>query len=292
MDKLAATLSDEVSREVEAVLGARIVAARPALGGYTVAERWIVELEDGSSVFVKCATDADTAGWLEEELKAYRAIEADFMPRLYGWGEAGRPLMILQDLSAASWSWDWSDESVRRVLELLGRVGGTPAPSELKPLTDMAQDFTGWREIAEAPEDFLRLGLVDAAWLKRCLPALIDAEASARLEGEALVHVDVRSDNLCALGERTYLVDWNWARRGNPAFDLVAWLPSLHAEGGPAPWDITLAEPELISAIAGLFAVRAPKPPHKQGPAIRQLQLRQLRAALPWVIRALGLPEP
>ncbi len=75
-------------------------------------------------------------------------------------------------------------------------------------------------------------------------------------------------------------------------FDLIAWLPSLHAEGGPAPWDITLDEPELISAIAGFYAIRAPKPPHKRGPAIRKMQLHFLRSALPWAAKALGLPHP
>ncbi len=68
-----------------------------------------------------------------------------------------------------------------------------------------------------------------------------------------------------------------------------AWLPSLHAEGGPPPWSYTINEPELIATIAGYFAYRAWQPPHKQGPAIRQLQLAQLRSALPWAAMALGL---
>ena len=132
-------------------------------------------------------------------------------------------------------------------------------------------------------------------WLSAALPALVAAERAVTLEGESLVHADVRSDNLCFSGERTLLVDWNWARRGNPAFDRIAWLPSLHMEGGPPPWSITLADPEIIAAIAGFFASRAylpPPPAHPNGPAIRGLQLNQLKSALPWASRALGLPDP
>jgi Ser/Thr protein kinase RdoA (MazF antagonist) len=126
------------------------------------------------------------------------------------------------------------------------------------------------------------------------LATLINAERTIRLDGDALVHMDVRSDNLCFHGERTLLVDWNWARRGNPAFDRIAWLPSLHMEGGPPPWSLTLGEPEIIAAIAGYFASRAflSPPEHPAGPAIRTLQRRQLESALPWAARALGLPTP
>ena len=61
------------------------------------------------------------------------------------------------------------------------------------------------------------------------------AEAEAVLDGTDLLHLDVRSDNLCFVGSRAVLVDWNWACRGNGLVDLAGWVPSLHAEGGPLP---------------------------------------------------------
>ncbi len=185
-------------------------------GGYTVALRWVVQLDNGTSAFVKHATDEDTAGWLRDEFRAYRAISADFMPRLHGWGEANYPLIILEDLSTAEWSWEWSDTNVQRVLHLLERLRETPAPADLPDFAGLSSDLRGWHQIQDDPRPFLDLGLTSAAWLERCLPALVQAEADIRLEGDALVHVDVRSDNLCSSGDRTYLVDWNWARRGNP----------------------------------------------------------------------------
>ena len=63
----------------------------------------------------------------------------------------------------------------------------------------------------QEPAPFLRLGLCSAAWLVHTIPALVAAEAGAQLVGEELVHCDVRSDNLCFVGDRVVFVDWNWA---------------------------------------------------------------------------------
>jgi aminoglycoside phosphotransferase (APT) family kinase protein len=102
----------------------------------------------------------------------------------------------------------------------------------------------------------------------------------------------VRSDNVCFVGDRAVLVDWNWAAIGNPVIDLAAWLPSLHAEGGPPPEEILFGEPEAASLIAGFFAARAGLPPPPTAPKVRHVQLEQLRTALHWAARALALPPP
>ena len=104
----------------------------------------------------------------------------------------------------------------------------------------------GWSLVAADPAPFLGLGLVTGAWLEAALPALIEAQAPQELAGTALLHLDVRSDNLCFAGDRTLLVDWNHVSRGNPMFDVAAWLPSLALEGGP--------EPDVLRPEAGVFA--------------------------------------
>jgi hypothetical protein len=74
------------------------------------------------------------------------------------------------------------------------------------------------------------------------------------------------------------LVDWKLgAGHGNPLFDLLGWLPSMHAEGGPEPWTVHKGEPAMVTALAGFFAVRAGQPP--QGAPHPQLQLNQLKAS-------------
>ena len=103
----------------------------------------------------------------------------------------------------------------------------------------------------------------------------------------------MRSDNLCIRDGRAVLIDWNFACLGNPAADVAAWLPSLHAEGGPAPDEI-LPEgaAELAALLAGYFCARAGLPSIPQAPHARPLQLAQSRTSLPWAARLLDLPPP
>jgi aminoglycoside phosphotransferase (APT) family kinase protein len=110
------------------------------------------------------------------------------------------------------------------------------------------------------------------------------------LHGEALTHTDVRSDNLCFLGERVVLIDWNWTCRGNPLADLAFWLPSLEIEGGPAPETILAEGAPFAALISGYLAARAGLPIIPDAPLVRKVQLEQLKSALPWAVRALSLP--
>src|SRR5215217_6578417 len=84
---------------------------RPAVGGYTPAERWIVRFTDDSSCFVKAATNAMTAGWLRDEYSlVYSRLDASFLARMLGWEDDELPLLILEDLSMATWPPPWSRE--------------------------------------------------------------------------------------------------------------------------------------------------------------------------------------
>jgi len=273
------------------MVGAAPVRWEPVHTGYTAAGRWIARLGDGSSVFVKAATSGQTAAWLREEHRIYQAVRGRFLPVIQGWeDEDDRPLLLLEDLSGAHWPPPWSPEQVERLLGALSEMAASPPPAGLPRLEDWRDELCGWSRVAADPRPFLSLGLCTRSWLDRALPALVVAERAARLEGDGLLHLDVRSDNVCFAGDRAVLVDWNWACVGNPRFDVAAWLPSLHAEGGPAPEAILPDEPELAAAISGFFACKAGLPPGDVSPRVRSLQRRQLATALPWAARALSLP--
>src|SRR3712207_5516959 len=101
------------------------VAFRPVLrGGYTPAQRWIVSLADGSTAFVKVATDELTASWLRDEHVAYSVLRgAAYMPRYLGWWDDGeRPVLALEDISAGHWPPPWDDTTVAAVLAALRDV--------------------------------------------------------------------------------------------------------------------------------------------------------------------------
>jgi aminoglycoside phosphotransferase (APT) family kinase protein len=177
------------------------------------------------------------------------------------------------------------------VLESLEALHGTPPPPGLPPLT--LDELHTWREVEADPAPFLSLGLCSRAWLKRALPALRQAAVEAPMHGDALVHLDVRSDNVCIRDGRALLVDWNWACVGNAELDLAAWLPSLHLEGGAPPEQMLADAGGFASWLAAVWCAAAPNPPPPGvAPSVRRLQANQGAVALRWAAGALGLPPP
>jgi hypothetical protein len=201
--------------------------------------------------------------------------------------------LLLEDLSSASWPPPWREGEVERLLEALQRMTATPiARGALPDLENDRGRFAGWLHVERDPAPFLALGACSEAWLADALPSLLMAQDLALLGGSDLVHGDLRSDNLCFLPDRVVMVDWNAARRGNAAFDLAALAPSLRLEGGPLPDELAPAEGALGVLVCGFFAANAGLRPIPDAPHVRWIQERQLRVALPWAARALGLPAP
>jgi hypothetical protein len=278
---------------IERAVGWRPTSFRPAIegrGSSGTAARWIVG-DAGRSAFVKIGATLLTAGWTRDEHRNYLAIDGPFMPSVLGFDDDGeRPVLALEDLSSAFWPPPWTRERVDAVLETLAAVHRTPPPAHL--IGHSIDWGANWREVGEDPKAFLALRLCSAAWLDAALPALIAASEAAPLDGSSLVHLDVRSDNVCFRDGRAILIDWNAASIMNPDVEVAAWLPSLHAEGGPAPEQILPSVPELAAWLAGYFCSRAGEPTIPDAPHVRPLQLRQARTALPWAARALGLADP
>lgn len=260
-------------------------------GGYaTNTSKWSVDLDDGRRVFVKLALDEVAAGWLRSEARVYGAVSTSFVPALVAWHDANDDtFLVLEDLTDAHWPPPWSSTQISLVLDTVDAVHATPPPSGLPLLDNMRDHLDGWPTVAADTEPLHATGLCSVEWLERALPALAEASAGATLAGDALVHLDVRSDNLCFRDDRVVLVDWNFACVGNPLIDAVAWLPSLRLEGGPEPWEIVPDSRGLAPLIAGYFAARAGLPPPQTAPKVREIQRRQLEVALPWAARELGL---
>lgn len=286
------TPSPELIDRVARLMGARPVEWTHMQRGYTPAGRWVVRFETGHTAFAKVGTTPDTSAWLRAEYGVYSRITGDFLPALLGWEDGDAPILLLEDLSRAVWPPPWSRERVDQVVAALAAIAATSPPPDLPLLTASRGRLVSWDQVAEDPAPFLSLGLCSRSWLETALPSLLAAEAAAVLDGDSLVHLDVRSDNLCFVGDRAVLVDWNQACRGNAKVDVAGWLPSLAAEGGPAPLTIMADEPELAALMCGYFAARAGLPPPEGAPRVRVVQLAQLREALPWAAAALGLPLP
>ena len=262
--------------------------------GYTHNDRVVATLSDGRSVFAKRAVDETTAGWLRQEHRMYEVLCREaFVPEMVGWVDDDLPVLVLEDLSGAIWPPPWDRAKIDAVLSLLTTLAHCQAPEELPRLTNGEPPNEGWHRVLSEPSEFLSLGLCDADWLERAGPVLCTAAAAAPLAGRGLLHCDIRSDNLCFRGGSALLVDWNLASIGNPQVDVAFWLPSLEAENGPPPETVMPAcPPELAAYVCGFLACRAGQAELPHAPLVRQVQLQQLRTALPWAARALSLRPP
>ena len=107
----------------------------------------------------------------------------------------------------------------------------TPPPDGLSRLAD--DPSWSWRDVAGDPEPFLGLGLCSAAWLDQALPAFLAASDPSLLDGDGLLHGDVRSDNLCIRDGQAVLVDWNWACCRQPGDGRRLLAAEPHARGRP-----------------------------------------------------------
>lgn len=259
-------------------------------GGWGVSFHARAELADGRTVFVKAGSEEVTSGFVRDEQRFYSSVQGPFMPRLIGLDEEDPPLLVIEDLSEARWPPPWDDDAIAAVRATLVEVWATPPPDWLPPATDEAEWLLGgWADIERDPEPFLSVDVCSPNWLEGALPTLREAAETAPIAGNSLLHLDVRSDNICLAERGAVLVDWNLAHIGNPDLDLAAWLPSLEAEGGPQPEALLPDAAHFAALLAGFFGSRVGLPPPPTAPRVREVQLAQLRTALPWAARALGL---
>jgi hypothetical protein len=226
---------------IERAIGWRPDRWRPVITGRSpgsVPAHWIVQGRGGAA-FIKIGATAVTAPWLRREVANYEVLDLPFVPRVLGYFDDGaRPVLALEDLSDGAWPPPWTTARIDRVLAIFEVMGRTPPPQHLARMrVDGAEE---WSSVARDPRPFLAMGLCTAAWLREAIPTLIEAAGRIDLSGEALIHGDVRSDNICLFGERTYLIDWNHAQIGDPqgGHRLLAAEPACRgwtaARGDPA----------------------------------------------------------
>ena len=292
------TQGSRLGQRVGRLLERAVASTHATAGGYSGATRERVQLADGTTVFAKAGATPWTAAALRREAAVYRELRQPFVPRMLAADldppDGSAPLIVLEDLGDAHWPPPWTSERVQRVRDLLQDITRTPPPTTAGPLSSLREILMrGWSEVAADPTPFLGLGLCSPDWLDSALPVLLAAQDDADFDGDALTHFDVRSDNLCFAAARTVIVDWSSACTAHPLTDLILWLPSLHAEGGPPPEAILPDAPAAaVAVMAGFWAANAGREPIPDAPLVRTIQRRQLATALPWAARALRLPDP
>jgi len=185
----------------------------------------------------------------------------------------------------------WSAEDVRAVAEVVEIIAQVPAPAGLPAFSD-SMTFDGWRTLAA---DASGLDTYDP-WAMANLDRLAAIEPSwtEAVAGDALVHQDLRGDNVLLTERGAVVVDWPYASRGAAFCDLAGWLPSLKLEGGPGPEEMVAsthvgreADPEALTtfvvAMTGYFVSASLQPPPPGIPHVRAFQRAQGEVCLEWL---------
>lgn len=115
----------------------------------------------------------------------------------------------------------------------------------------------------------------------------------------ALLHVDLRADNMILTGERVFIVDWPHARVGAAWVDPLFMAPSVTMHGGPAPEDFLMRCASAqhvdrdridaaVAAMAGFFTSEGMEPIPPGLPGIRAFQEAQGVVARRWLAERMG----
>lgn len=294
-------LPADVRAGVETVLGSPVLSAQSQAGGFSNGTADRVRTRSGSTAFVKAISTAMNAGAADLHRREARITAA--LPRgvpasrLLGvYDDGDWVALALQDIEGHHPALPWQGPDLHAALDMLSQLAEQVTPC---PITDappagevLAESFAGWDRIAASPPDDLD------PWAAQHLPVLrrLAADALGAVQGDTLVHYDVRADNLLidAAGQVT-LLDWPWACRGPAWLDTVMLLGTVHLHGGHDVETLlrravtSQAEPQNVTAVLAAqagYALDAARlaPPAGMG-QLRAFQRAKADALVRWVHR-------
>ncbi|MFB6957622.1 phosphotransferase [Streptomyces sp. NPDC056309] len=273
-------------------------------GGFSPGVAARVRLVDGRRVFVKAVgpePNPETPGLhrAEARITAALPITAPVPSLLMALDLEGWVVLVLEDVDGKAPAQPWQLEELQRVLAAATELSVLldPSPIEAPTVADrFGEKFQGWRRLSAASAE----GADDLAWLdpwaRRNLGRLVDREAAwtAAAAGSALIHGDLRADNVLLTDDRVMVVDWPWAAVGASWFDVVAMGPSVIMQSAPDAMSFLDqhlctcgADPEdvttVLIAMAGYFLRQSVQAPPPGLPTVRGFQRAQGEAALDWV---------
>jgi hypothetical protein len=284
--------ADDVAGAVQDILGSRPVHWTPVEeGGYSATGRWVVRTASGRTAFVKAALGAESEPWLHNEFRVYGEVSAPWLPELYGYRAGDDDLasvLVIEDLSQARWGIPLDVHDAELLRDALHALADVKALTGMRPMELQHQ----WRILATNPWTVTASGLVDEAWMSRCLPDLVEAESSIDLAGDDLVHGDLFLQNWCRNDRGAVIVDWAFPWRGNGSFCLAWGEAGVRAAGGPSGVVLPPGGSSWAAFVAGQivwFLLDHDRPVH---PRLGESERREAFAALCWATDELALPRP
>lgn len=267
-------LPAEVHDAVVDVLGSPVVQAVSQSGGFSPGTADRVVLADGSRAFVKAvgrAQNTESPLLQEREARITAALPAGVpAPGFRGARWVGDwHVLVLEEVPGRQPELPWGAAELDVVVSALERLADAGTPCPVPGLPTARESLAG-----QLPESALEL-----------------------LDGDTLVHLDLRADNVLLTPRGAVLVDWPHACRGPVWLDALALLFEVDRLGeedlaervlSTAPLTRDVDPRVLTTVLAGFsefFLGRAAQPPPPGLPTLREFQRVQGEALARWVQR-------
>ena len=289
-------LPASVRSEIERLAGARVTRGTTIEAGFSPGLIARLETADGRSLFVKaCATS------INPRTPLIHAREA----RVLGLIAGLNPVPFLGEFSCDGWTGvvtlfvSGSQpvailSSTDSLFDVVDTISSFPLQDGIDSHADLlANDFL-WFGVAQLIE---RDGTLSSPWGAANAVTLlrIENDLLAAVEGQSLIHGDLRADNvIVSLNGVAVAIDWPAAAVGNPLFDVLTFATSLALEGHREAADIATlsrafrtADSTLVTTLlVGLFghyrwAASLDNPPGI--PGVRAYQARLAAVLEQWL---------
>jgi fructosamine-3-kinase len=252
------------------------------------------------------------------EERVYRdlaTVLSRWMPRLYATFHCdGWHVLILEDLGPQS-VLPWTNGKTRMITHALAAfhqssLGSQPPAWLTLPEEGLAQE--NWGQMANDSLEFQNIAALVGneapqalKWFQQISPTIENVMRQPTLKkgAYAILHGDVRSDNLRFRQGQLYLFDWPSTTLGRPEWEMVAFAQTVTVEGGSSPeqvmaWyeeEFPLNSDAVACALAWwltFFAHRAWQPEVPGLPRLRRFQRQQLGILISWAARQWSFPSP
>lgn len=212
-------------------------------GGYTLAQRGVIELKDGSKVFVKVGTDELTKKWLQKEVEVYRKLnEAGYryIPQLLA-VNSDNTAMAIEYLEGASFENSWDTDKLEAVVnaqESLKEFAHLFNEDPLCRSDDVVSPESKWPRILHSNNietinaKLKKLG-VPTTFTREHIEELAKLNENWSLDSDTLVHEDIRADNFGynPVTKQGKLIDWNWLCLGDASLDTTPLFINIYLSG-------------------------------------------------------------
>jgi hypothetical protein len=301
------TLPQPVRERITAELGGAPADIRMAGGGFSGGFAARLRAESGTELFVKAAGGDKTFA-----LSAYRqearvnqalpegvpAPRLEFAADFEDWTVLGfeavdgcAPTLPMDPRDLALMLDAWAEAAAHL----------TPAPRQLldlgvkaHPIDDKLRQFTGVASGTQHPFPVPPAleGRVDEL-------ADLESHIEEAMTADAVMHFDLRPDNMIVGAERAWICDWNWVQVHAPWFDTACFLVAAHGDGHDADglfWshatakDVTADQLDTgLAAITGYYLGESAQPPIADvSPYLRAHQRWSGLAAADWIAQRRG----